>query len=346
MLNLTAVLHDGTIVTTGTRARKSSAGYDLTRLFIGSEGTLGIVTEVNLKLHGIPQHAHALRICFDDIRDAAATARDTLNCGVTIGRCEMLDDEMMKVVNAANSNINWPERFTLLYEIVGPSDAAVKEQVDIVNRIAAKHRGFDTMVATNPEECKNMWAIRKACIWSAMSQYPDLEPMITDVCVPLSQLPLIMHETRCAINKTNLPCPIVAHAGDGNFHVVIMFDPNKEEDIQQAKALAANMAHRAIELSGTCTGEHGIGVGKIPLLYTEYSRNTMKLMELIKVTLDPFDILNPGKIFNCKNISEMQNNYCEQQPGLKVDAKPDVHSIGVNTTRRGKGNVLGSCIDN
>jgi len=144
--------------------------------------------------------------------------------------------------------------------------------------------------------------------------------MITDVCVPLSSLPLIMHETRSAINETQLPCPIVAHAGDGNFHVIIMFDPNDPVEIQQAKALATNMAIRAIELGGTCTGEHGIGIGKIPLLYNEYSANTMKLMELIKVTLDPFNLLNPNKIFKTENIEKLLNNHKDKEKDSNIDS--------------------------
>ena len=170
--------------------------------------------------------------------------------------------------------------------------------MDIVRKIADTHHGFDYLIATDKEECKQLWAIRKACIWSAMSEYPDKEPMITDVCVPLSQLPIIMYHARKAINKTTLPCPIVAHAGDGNFHVVIMFNPNDKNEIKMAKELANNMAIEAIQLGGTCTGEHGIGMGKIPHLYKEMGENTMTIMEKIKCTLDPNNMMNPGKIFD------------------------------------------------
>jgi D-lactate dehydrogenase (cytochrome) len=306
VLNVTAVMSDGSIIKTGSRARKSSAGYDLTRLLIGSEGTLGLITEVNLKLHGVPAVSYALRVCFDDIRDAAAAARATLNSGLNIGRCEMLDDEMMKIVNKANSQLEpkWPEKYTLMYEIVGPSETSVRDQIAMVKEAARAHRGGDFLLATGKEECKNLWMIRKACIWSTISEYSDREAMITDACVPLSQLPTIMHNTRCAIDKSGLPCPIIAHAGDGNFHVVIMFRPDDPVEVRTARALAAGMAEEAIAMGGTCTGEHGIGVGKLPHLYNEMGEGSMNIMELLKLTLDPGQIMNPGKVLWMDDVYE------------------------------------------
>ena len=206
------------------------------------------------------------------------------------------------------------------YEIVGPSTEAVNEQLQIVKRIANTHGGFDYLVATDKEECKQLWSIRKACIWSAMSEYPDKEPMITDVCVPLSQLPIIMHHARVAINKTSLPCPIVAHAGDGNFHVLIMFDPNDPNEVKMAKELANNMAIEAISLGGTCTGEHGVGMGKITHLYNEMGANTMTIMEKIKSTLDPNHILNPGKIFNDSTLTQTATSM--KIPNCLADSEP------------------------
>lgn len=252
VLNVTAVMSDGSIIKTGSRARKSSAGYDLTRLLIGSEGTLGLITEVGLKLHGVPTVSYALRVCFDDIRDAAAAARATLNSGLNIGRCEMLDNQMMKIVNKANAHLEpkWPEKYTLMYEIVGPSVTSVQDQIAMVKETAKKHNGGDFLLATEKDECKNLWMIRKACIWSTISEYSDCEAMITDACVPLSQLPAIMHHTRLAIDKSGLPCPIIAHAGDGNFHVVIMFKPDDPVEVQKARQLAAGMAEEAIRMGG------------------------------------------------------------------------------------------------
>jgi D-lactate dehydrogenase (cytochrome) len=217
VLNVTAVLPDGTIIKTGSRARKSSAGYDITRLLIGSEGTLAVITEVTLKLHGIPRVSHAVRISFPGgVKDAAMMARDTLNCGVTVGRCELLDDTMVKIINQANPHNPqgpWLESTTLLYELTGISEQAVAEQRDVVTAIARKHGGTAIYTATSEEETRQFWKFRKECLWSAMSQYPDYEPMITDVCVPLTKLPDLIHDTKLRIEKSGLPCPIIAHAG-------------------------------------------------------------------------------------------------------------------------------------
>lgn len=217
VLNLTAVLPDGTIIHTGSRARKSSAGYDITRLLIGSEGTLAIITEATLKLHGIPKVSHAVRITFPGgVKDAAMTAKETLNCGITVGRCELLDDAMVKVINQANPQNPlgpWPEHTTLMYELTGISAQAVAEQREVVTAIARKHGGSDIYTATSAEETRQFWKFRKECLWSAMSQYPEHEPMITDVCVPLTKLPDLIHETKLNIAKGSLPCQIVAHAG-------------------------------------------------------------------------------------------------------------------------------------
>lgn len=218
VLNLTAVLSDGTIVKTGSRARKCSAGYDITRLLIGSEGTLAIITEATLKIYGIPKVSHAVRISFprNGVVDAACTARDSLNCGVNVGRCELLDEEMVKIINLSNPNHSlgkWPEETTLLYEITGISESAVEEQKTILIEIAKKYGGSDILTFSNEQETQSLWKIRKECLWSAMSQFPNKEPMITDVCVPLTQLPALIAETKEDIKLSNLPCPIIAHAG-------------------------------------------------------------------------------------------------------------------------------------
>lgn len=304
VLNVTAVLADGTIIRTGSRARKSSAGYDLTRLLIGSEGTLAIITEITLKLYGIPKYSSAMRISFPKgVYDAACTARDSLSCGVTVGRCELLDDHMIKIVNAANSNNPigvWPEHTTLLYEITGVSQNSVLEQSEIVKNIALKNGASNIEIYSRDEDCKLIWKTRKECIWSAMSQYPNREPMITDVCVPLSHLPNLINTSKELIQKTKLPCPIVAHAGDGNFHVIILFKPDDPEEVKEAKNLAKWMALEAIKLGGTCTGEHGIGVGKRELLEVEMGAETIKVMKDIKLTLDRTEILNPDKVLHFK----------------------------------------------
>ena len=223
VLNVTAVLADGTIVKTGSRARKCSAGYDLARLLVGSEGTLAIITEITLKIYGLPKYSHAIRISFPrGVYDAACTARDSLNCGVTVGRCELLDEEMVKLVNGANPSHplgKWPEVTTLMYEITGVSERSVLEQSEIVRNLALKNGASNIEVYTKEEDTKQLWKLRKECLWSAMSQFPDREPMITDVCVPLSSLPDLINNSKEYIKTITLPSPIVAHAGNQSpFH--------------------------------------------------------------------------------------------------------------------------------
>lgn len=313
VLSLTAVLSTGEVIVTGARARKCSAGYDIARLLIGSEGTLGIITEATLKIHNLPKVSHAIRICYPSkqgIVHAANTAKDTLSCGVTIGRCELLDEEMIRIINASNAHriqpandkssvrLPWPESTTLLYEITGLSQASVAEQAQIILDIARKHGGQDIAFYSQEEDCKEVWKIRKECLWSAMSMYPDREPMITDVCVPLSHLPTLIMETKAVIERSPLPCQIIAHAGDGNFHVLIFFKPDDPKEVKMAKDMADAMALRAIELDGTCTGEHGVGVGKKHLLTKELNPEMIDLMQRIKHTMDPKHLLNPGKVID------------------------------------------------
>jgi D-lactate dehydrogenase (cytochrome) len=226
VLGVTAVLADGTVIRTGTRARKSAAGYDLTRLLIGSEGTLGVITEVTLRLRRKPAHAAAVRVCFPTIRAAAACANATLQAGVEVGRCELMDDDMVRIVNAANGFAD-PEATTLLYELVGASEMEVQAQVDRVKAVAGAHGGYGVRVSEGEEDATRMWRARKEALWSAGAAYPDRECMITDVCVPLSKLADLIGQTKDEICRSALPVPIVAHAGDGNFHAFVMFHPDK-----------------------------------------------------------------------------------------------------------------------
>jgi D-lactate dehydrogenase (cytochrome) len=258
VLSLTVILSDGTIVSTSgnSRARKSSAGYDLTRLMIGSEGTLGIITELTLKLHPIPKVSYAVRISYPNIPTtpptipnknvnastdesnhpsgiyrAACTARDSLHCGVQVGRCELLDDTMLQIVNASYSTPNnlenhtpfgiFPKDTTLLYEVTGVSESVVEAQVAILSQIAHQYGANQIDIYRTPNICKQLWQVRKECLWLAMSQYPGKEPLITDVCVPLSNLPILIEETKIELAKSSLPCPIVAHAGNlNNFFIL------------------------------------------------------------------------------------------------------------------------------
>lgn len=300
VLNVTAVLADGTIMKTGSRARKCSAGYDITRLLVGSEGTLAVITEATLKVHRIPPFSYALSVTFPSVFAAAAAARDTINSGtIQVGRCEMVDECMVTTINFANPSMQpWPEKVTLLFELTGPSASSVNEQIQIVQEIASRHSGADFRVATSETETKAIWRLRKEALWSIMSQHPTMEPMITDVCVPLTQLPHLIATTKQALSESWLPAPIVAHAGDGNFHCLIMFDPASPRDVAEAQRLAHDMANSAIAMGGTCTGEHGVGVGKKKHLLKEMGPGTMKVMEMIKLTLDPDNVLNPGKILD------------------------------------------------
>jgi D-lactate dehydrogenase (cytochrome) len=205
----------------------------------------------------------------------------------------------VKIVNVMNpSEEPWPEQTTLMFEVAGSSEVAVREQLNTVVDIGKSHGGYEGRLATNKEETKSLWLIRKQCIWSAMSMYPDREPMITDACVPLSKLPDIIRWTREKIDASTLPSPIIAHAGDGNFHVCIMLRPDVKEDVAEAHALAAAIATKAISLGGTCTGEHGIGVGKKKYLLTEMGPGSISLMKKIKAMIDDRDIMNPGKVFD------------------------------------------------
>ena len=299
VLNLTAVLADGTIIRTGSRARKSSAGYDITRLLIGSEGTLAVVTEATLKVYPLPAHSHAVRIAFPSVETAARCAGDTLRGGLSVGRCELIDEVMVRDINAANPHLpggQWQECVTLLYEVTGPSLSAVQEQTQMLSDLATRYGALAFVTASEPYEVAQVWKTRKECLWSTMSQHPGTEPMITDVCVPLSRLAELIAETRLELDASPLHCPLIAHAGDGNFHALIMFDPTSGAQKAEAQRLADRMARRAIRMGGTCTGEHGVGVGKRHLLREELGAGTMRVMRDVKRTLDPMHLLNPGKV--------------------------------------------------
>lgn len=305
VLNVTAVLPDGTIIRTGSRARKSSAGYDVTRLLIGSEGTLAVITEATLKLHPIPRYAYALKVCFPSVKEAALAATGAQRSGVTLGRAELMDDTMVNILNKSNpSDQSWPEKVTLLFEVTGSSTAATTEQMELLKQITRCNSGTDEVVLTDPEACRSIWLQRKQALWSIMGQYPDREAMITDACVPLSRLPELISASRALIDKSSLPCPLLAHAGDGNIHVIIMFHSENPQEYQEAKQLADAMSLHAIKLGGTCTGEHGIGTGKKNMLRLEMGEGTMKLMELIKKSIDPENIMNPDKIIDADRVDK------------------------------------------
>ncbi len=293
VLGLTVVTAEGQIVRTGGRARKSAAGYDLTRLFVGSEGTLGIITEVQLRLWGIPEAISAAVCSFETLAGAVDTVIATIQAGVPIARIELLDEVQVRACNR-HSGLGLPEAPTLFFEFHG-SEAGVAEQSELVGELAAEHGGAGFSWATRAEERTELWAARHDAFWACRGLRPGAEARPTDVCVPISRLAECILATRADIDAEGLLAPIVGHVGDGNFHVTFLLDPEVPGETARADVVSGRMVERALAMGGTCTGEHGIGSGKIGYLEAEHPEGVV-LMRRIKRALDPQDILNPGKI--------------------------------------------------
>ena len=293
VIGLTVVLADGRVIKTGGRARKSAAGYDLTRLFVGSEGTLGIITEVGLRLYGIPEAISAAVCPFESLDGAVDTVILTIQSGIPVARMELLDDVQLDAINRF-SNLDYPVQPTLFFEFHG-SEAAVAEQAEAVGAIAAELGGGDFRWATLAEERSKLWQARHDAYYAALAMRPGAKGWATDVCVPISQLSDCIRQTKEDIQASGLLAPLVGHVGDGNFHLVFVIDPDDAEEMAKAEAVNKAMIHRALAMGGTCTGEHGIGTGKIEFLEAEHGEAT-SVMRQIKVALDPENILNPGKI--------------------------------------------------
>uniref|UniRef100_A0A5B6ZLE9 D-lactate dehydrogenase (cytochrome) n=1 Tax=Davidia involucrata TaxID=16924 RepID=A0A5B6ZLE9_DAVIN len=294
VINLKVVLANGDVVKTGSRARKSAAGYDLTRLMIGSEGTLGVITEVTLRLQKIPQYSVVAMCNFPTIKDAADVAIATMLSGIQVSRVELLDEVQVKAVNLANGK-NLPEVPTLMFEFIG-TEAYAREQTQIVQKIVSEHNGSDFVFAEDPEAKKELWKIRKEALWACFAMEPSFEAMISDVCVPLSRLAELISRSKQELDASPLVCTVIAHAGDGNFHTIILFDPNQEGQRREAERLNHFMVHTALSMEGTCTGEHGVGTGKMKYLEEELGIEALVTMKRIKVALDPNNIMNPGKL--------------------------------------------------
>ena len=294
VLALEVVLADGRVIRTARRARKSAAGYDLTRLFVGAEGTLGVITEVSVRLHPVPE-AIASAVCpFPTLQSAIDTVILTIQSGVPVARIEILDAAMMDAVNRY-SKLDYPRQPTLFFEFHG-SPASVGEQSERVGEIAREQGAGDFVWAVRPEERSRLWHARDNTLYAAMALRPGSRALITDVCVPISRLAECMLATRDDIDRSDLTVCIVGHVGDGNFHLLILVNPQDEAEIARAKALHDRMVMRALSLEGTCTGEHGIGTGKVAFLQAELG-DAVAVMRQIKRALDPNDIMNPGKIF-------------------------------------------------
>jgi D-lactate dehydrogenase (cytochrome) len=294
VMALEVVLADGRVIRTSKRARKSAAGYDLTRLFVGSEGTLGVITEVTLKLHPLPQAMSAADCSFDTLRDAVETAIAVIQSAIPVARIELVDEVMMRGINAY-SKLGYRETPTLFFEFHG-SHASVAEQAEAAQAIAADHDGRGFEWAQAAEQRSRLWHARDNTLYAGMALRPGARAMITDVCVPISRLAECLMETRRDADASGLVAPIVGHIGDGNFHMLILVDPEDAAEIARAKASHERMVARAIAMEGTSTGEHGIGLGKIRFLADELGE-AVDVMRAIKATLDPKGLMNPGKLF-------------------------------------------------
>ncbi len=281
VLGLTVVLADGRIIKTGTRARKSSAGYDLTRLFVGSEGTLGVLTEVTLRLHPLPEAVSAAICTFEGIRGAVETVIETVQLGVAVARVELLDEVEMDAVNRY-SKTNYPVAPTLFFEFHGDSERHVADQAITVQSLAKEHGGREFQWATRLEDRDKLWEARHAAYYASLALRPGSKALVTDVCVPISRLTECILETKEDNLTAPFPAPLVGHVGDGNFHLSYVLDPNSEVELAEAKRLSDRLVKRALALGGTCTGEHGVGQGKMKYLEAEHGP-ALEVMRAIKV---------------------------------------------------------------
>lgn len=295
VLGLTVVLADGRVIKTGGRARKSSAGYDLTRLLVGSEGTLGVVTEIQLKLYGIPEAMSAAVASFDSLDGAVSTVIQAIQTGIPIARCELMDEKVMAAVNA-HSKLDYAEQPTLFFEFHG-TEAGVAEQVELVGEIARENGGGDFRWARQQEERTALWQARHDAFWAILALKPGAQGWGTDACVPISRLAECIMETHEDIADSGFIAPIFGHVGDGNFHLVLLVNMDDEAEMERAQALNEKMVMRALAMGGTCTGEHGIGYGKLGFLQAEHG-DAVAVMRQIKQALDPQNLMNPGKILS------------------------------------------------
>jgi D-lactate dehydrogenase (cytochrome) len=294
VLGLKVVLADGRVISTGTRARKSAAGYDLTRLFVGSEGTLGVITEVTLRLHPLPEAVSAALCSFDTLRGAVDTVIATIQLGVPVARIELLDDLHMDALNRY-SKTNYPVASTLLFEFHGDNQRHVTEQSETVQAIAAERGGHGFEWATELEDRERLWQARHNAHYAALALRPGCRSWAGDVCVPISRLADCIIETKQDHENAPFPVCMVSHAGDGNFHLVYLLDPASASELEEARRLNARMVARALAMDGTCTGEHGVGSGKMKSLVAEHGEG-VAVMRDIKRALDPDDRMNPGKV--------------------------------------------------
>jgi D-lactate dehydrogenase (cytochrome) len=292
---LTVVLADGRVIKTSSRARKSSAGYDLTRLFVGSEGTLGIITQLTVRLHPRPE-ASSVAVCqFPSIAGAVNTAMQTMQLGLPVARIELLDEQQIIAINK-HAGLSYQPLPTLFLEFHGDSEDIVEDQTAGVEAVAAEHGGGGFVFATHPEEREKLWHARHEALYATRALRPGSRAWTTDVCVPISRLAECIIETKKDNAASFLVSTIVGHVGDGNFHVIYLIDPDNPNELAEAQRLNASMVARAQAMDGTCTGEHGVGLGKMQYLVAEHGEAAVDVMQTIKRALDPLNLLNPGKI--------------------------------------------------
>ncbi len=294
VLALTVVLADGRVIKTGGRARKSSSGYDLTRLFVGSEGTLGVITEVTLRLYGRPESVTAALCPFESMEGAANTVIATIQLGIPVARIEIIDEIQLELVNRY-SKTNYPLAPTLFFEFHGTSDAATAEHAHLVEEIAGEHGGTGFQWASTPEARATLWQARHNVLYATVASRPGAKPWTTDVCVPISRLAECILDTQADLRASQITGPLVGHAGDGNFHLIFMVDTDNRAELGAVEAANERLVQRALDLGGTCTGEHGVGIGKLKYVQKEHGES-LDAMRAIKRALDPHNIMNPGKL--------------------------------------------------
>ncbi|MCG7624367.1 FAD-binding oxidoreductase [Epibacterium sp. Ofav1-8] len=295
VLSLEAVMADGTIIRTASRAKKSSAGYDMTRLLVGSEGTLGLITEITLRLQGIPEAIRSARCSFRSVDEACRAVMMTIQYGIPVARIELLDEMSVRAANQ-HSGLSLPEVPLLLLEFHG-SDTGVVEQADTFAQIAEEFGGFDIAATSTAEERNKLWQARHDMYWACLGLRPGAKGISTDVCVPISRLAECVSTARAKAEEMGLMAPMVGHVGDGNFHALLLIDMESAEERAKADDYVGWLNDLAISMEGTCTGEHGIGQGKRPYLRRELGETT-RFMAAVKAALDPDNILNPGKILS------------------------------------------------
>jgi D-lactate dehydrogenase (cytochrome) len=293
VLGLTVVTADGRIVKTGGRARKSSAGYDLTRLFVGAEGTLGVITEIQLRLYGVPEAIQSAVCQFPDLASAVNTVIIAMQTGISVARIELLDEVQMEASIRYSKLEGFAVKPTLFFEFHG-SEAGVREQSAAMQAASDEFGGSAYQWATKTEDRTRLWKARHDAYYAALAFKPGMTSFATYACVPISRLADCILETKADVEKSGLTAPILGHVGDGNFHLVVLFDAADPAQRESAEALAKGVSMRAISMGGTCTGEHGIGWHKLDVLAQEHGE-AVDLMRMIKRALDPRDIMNPGK---------------------------------------------------